>query len=1263
MSKRILFFLLSFFGIGVTAIAAQTMPVIKAFTMEEGCYLNKLSDNGLWGAAYGADANNTTLENYPYLLDIANHKTISLLSDEQKASSPNCGAHDVTDDGKIAVGVYNGKPAYCTIQADGSYTWTLLPLPAELATAGGYVSAVTPDGQYMAGTLYNYGDIGSGAYEEYPILWKNGEICSLDGMPQAFDETGSIQLNRLTDISADGKTILGCLAYIYPSYTRSYIYHVEDQTYTILGEGIAGLERGHIATATLCPNGEWVSGTAYLVLDTEGSTYADEQQVPYTYHLTDNTFTLYDEQQDYGIGGFAVCDNGLTTMATPINNPMRATMFRLNGFYYDLDLILSERYGMDFISTSGFGSTGTPVSLSADGRTLGALVIQEGNYVMVFPESIEEAAKSVNLLAKASVSPTSGSTFTTLRTLTVTFTKAPTVVDGNAAAIYQDGASEPLRQSLSIQPTENTSDCKSFNINFRPTKMEDGVRYKVVIPEGTFRLGSTDTYNREMTITYIGRKDAPVELTAASPEDGSELTSISYSSPVNLTFDTDVLLTEDSKAALYQEGVSTPIESLTLAASANNVAVYAVNKRNLLNNVNYQIKIPAAAITDIMGEHGNEEITLNYAGTYIPEVPADTLLFADDFNDPATSYNNFMRYEGDHLNPGTTSKSWNFDADNTPWYFELRQDENSADYCAGTSSMYSPAGTANDWMVIHQLYLPNKDCHLAFDVQSYLSTKKDSLQVYVWTNDAIYTTLDETIIGRILSEGTCIYNELENPGASEDNLEGDWAHRVISLEQFAGQYVYIAFANRNNDQSAIFVDNIEVIYKANSLVALNTEQTLVAEKETTISGVVKVNDETKTFTSITITYTNADGSVRDTISQDGLSLKKGDAYEFSFNRKMPLETGKENKLSISVTLDNETKTTEFVIKNLTFAPVKKVVVEEGTGTWCNNCPDGLIALEHLEESFPGQVIPIGIHYNDIYDFADYVGALGINAFPTARVNRRSEIVSPLSLNMNTLSYDFISEAGNETFMDLVISELAEEAEAEVCISSATFDMELNRLKLNATVRYALDKSAVSANVLFVLLEDKLKGIQHNGRANNTNPIYGDWGKNGIYGGMAAVEYVYSDVARSILANSINGTSGYIPTSTTSNESIPVEAEFSLPTNVADYTNAKVVCMLIDANSERVINADVCSLTDANPSAIAADEASSGFSLIRQGETIRLVRSTGTQASVSLFTAGGILLDQTEMTNTAILKTNGYRGIAIIKVTDECGQNISKISLR
>lgn len=1251
--------------LGAVSILAQTAEkaVIQTFTFAETAYINKLSDNGQWAVASGADANDNTLENYPYLIEVATGKSYSLLSETEKLSSPNCSVRDVTDDGTLVVGSYQGHPAVGKIGSDFSCTWTLLPLPEGKEGAMGYVTGVTPDGSCMVGMINNNSS-DLLRYEEHPVMWRDGQVVETTGMPKGRElSTGKeYEFNRPLDISADGRTVIGCLMFIYPEDIQHYVYDVDKQTYRIIGTEEFAATGSTIISASLSCNGEWVCGTARHVTPVEGSVHPEQQLVPYIYNVKEDLFTLYADQQHHDMGATAIFNNGVPAMASPYENPYRTASVFLNGYNYSLNLILSERYGIDFITTTGIDNTGLPVSVSADGRTIACLCVNEGNYILTLPESVEEAAKGVNLLANNYVTPATGSLFSDFRSITVTFDKAPTVVNPTAATLAEYESGTVVRKSISITPTSDEEGCKSFNINFRTYQLQAGVTYAVTIPAGTFRLEGTDCYNADITVYYIGRKNEPVHVVAANLEDGMEVTSLSYNSPISLQFDTQLLLADGAVGALYQEGVATPISDLTLVTSSYMMAAYPAAKRNLYKGVNYIVKIPAGSVTDLMGNCPNEEISYTYVGAYVPEPPADTLLFADDFSDPSASYSNFLLYEGDHLTPNSTASGWTFDTDNTPWNFSIRESEESTDYCAAAVSMYTTAEAADDWMVTNQLYLPNAFCYLAFDVQSYLGSKADRLKIYVYEDDAIHSQLGEATVAAIREKGVCIYDEQESNGGTDNGLAGEWTHRRISLADFAEKNVYIAFVNSNTAQSALFVDNIEVIYKSSCLLALNTKTTFVAEKEMEVKGVVKVIDENQTYDRITVFFSNEDRTVGDTLTVTGLELKNGSVYNFTFPKKLPLTPGEENIITLGVTLGEDTKTADFTIKNLAFQTTRKVVIEELTGTWCSNCPDGIVAIEHLEEAFPGQIIPIAIHWQDLYAMDDsYINELKLTAAPTARINRLDTIASPMALDSETYTYSFVSAEGNQTFMDLVLGEMETVPDADVKLTSATYNRALNRMNFEAEVTYALNRSGVAANVLLVILEDNLSGVQTNGRANFSDPIYGDWGKNGIYGGMASVQYLYKDVARALIGISFNGTPGLIPTTVVNGRANSFSISEVLPTSVANMANAKVACLLIDANTGRIINADLLKMTDADPNSIASTEADG---LCISGGQGAVSITTGAPATVSLHRPDGSLIATGQAASgTTLLCTGGHRGIVIVRTLCAGHCTVRKVVVR
>ena len=73
--------------------------------------------------------------------------------------------------------------------------------------------------------------------------------------------------------------------------------------------------------------------------------------------------------------------------------------------------------------------------------------------------------------------------------------------------------------------------------------------------------------------------------------------------------------------------------------------------------------------------------------------------------------------------------------------------------------------------------------------------------------------------------------------------------------------------------------------------------------------------------------------------------------------------------------------------------VQRVMLEEVTGEWCGECPDGASILSSLQQQYGDTLVPVSIHYNDFLDMSATYNAIPTafgqanNAFPTGAVNR------------------------------------------------------------------------------------------------------------------------------------------------------------------------------------------------------------------------------------------------------------------------------------
>lgn len=1236
------------------SFAQEKKATITPYTFANGATFTAMSPNGLWATAKGI--NDASLDAYPYLINLTTRDTLSLLSPEEQKMNISAGANDVTNDGKLVVGQYDQLPAFYHADGEG---WEVLE------NIAGYFNAVTPDGKYAVGVCSPNAE---NLFEEDILFYVDGVKSELKGLPTK-DITGQNQhQNRLIDISADGNIILGCMSFSYPGGGCCYyVYNRTTETYDFIGQGHLS-RSSHVDAANLSNNGKWVTGTFNNVEPIEGETaYFKENYISYIYNVESKEFKpFYVSSEDYDHAGNAVSNDGVVLGCSPYLNPSRSLQVRYGDFWYPIEHVLRACYGINYQSATGYLTSGLALDISDDGKTIAAMAyISEENYVLTLPETFEEAAARTNLLSGATFFPEEGAQFATISQIQVSFDRIVEYVDGKAT-IYQ--GENAVRSSLSATEEENG---KVWNIGFRTTTLTEGENYTVVIPAGMFRIPGSSMTNPEYTIHYKGRANKPVQMLSSSPAEGGTLSEISYNSPVTFSFDVPVTLVSTAYGELYQEGDETPTCQLILAYGGNLIAAYPSTTRYLYKDVKYTLKIASGLITDLMGNCGNEAIELHLNGLYERPLPSDgDDLLNESFSDMSNSLNNFLLYEGDHLTPTSTMQGMGFDADNTPWNFSLRDDD-SDDYCAASTSMYQPAGRSDNWMSTHQIYVPSENYMLSWKSQSYLAARHDTLRVYVWECDETLGALSASTIERIKNDGTLVYCDRETAGKDNNTLAGDWTTHRVELSDYSGKNIYVIFADLNENQSMLFIDDIKIeALTGHFTFGTLTESLVEMQQEIAVSGYVRVVTDT-TYTSLKAYFHNADKSICDTIEASGIFLSADDVYRFTFEKKLPLSLGHITDYTLGVVMGDETREMHGKVSNLAFSPTKRVVIEELTGAWCGNCPLGIVAFDYLSSSFKDNFIPIAIHTSnggsDFYDFSSYSNYLGLSAAPTGLVNRIDTVYSPLCTSKTTGKFSYVSEAGNETWTDILLRELEAGTLVDINLGSCIYDANSDYIEVPVDVRFAVDMTSANYNVSFVILEDSLMSPQNNYFYNTEDPILGAWGKGGKYGSYSLI--TYNHVARSVIGN-FGGMSGMLPHSDISSEKT---YQFKLQTSAAAFSqtvkmnNTSVVCMLINANTGRIENAAIGHIKTGT---VGIDNASADrqyVSIDSKDQSISVQFAQTTQATVRLYDLNGILLDETShdliQSGESVILHSPKKGMAVLQVITPDAGFSKKIIIR
>lgn len=1174
----------------VAPASADDVPVFVKYDFSDYGIVMVMSDNGQWGlSTYGVSDNEYS--DQTKLVDIATGEYTTIRTDDDVSAGYAASANDVTNDGEIVVGSYAGVPAYWT---KSTSTWTTVELPS--ANSNAAITAVTPDGKYGVGS----GDFSTSLFYSSGIMWdlESGMAIDLPNLP-TLDMTHEEQNQmRFIDVSPDGRYIVAEMSYsyVYPASICTFVYDRETDSVTYIGFTASDTDDWtpaiddlyYCADPWMSPNGEWVALNAYMVTD------ESEYFVPARYNILTGEFEAYTDTESQGMGTFCIDNDGNVLGVTSYQStPLREWYVRYGDYWYSFEQILAQNYGIDYYDYTSYDYTGTPMAISEDGKTILVMVDPNGeSYAVQLPKTPTELCDTINLLASYSVSPASGSIFSYVNIVEVTFDRAIETRTSASNIILYDSEGNKVRAATGF--AVSSSDSETAVITFRPTLMDEDSTYTIVIPEGAVAIeGDNSRTSEEITISYIGRADEPVTVEAISPTAGSALAKIDNSTvPVILQFDAYVATTDSAGATLYRvdEDGYTKISDLNIMVYDNRIALYPTSTQYLYLGQTYEVVLDSNSVTDLSGVGPNAEVVIQYTGTYERTLSSDNeTLFSEDFDDPSSSINNFMRYEGDKLTPTTAMQDWGFDSESYPWSFYIREDSSSDDYCAASHSMYSPSGQSDDWMVIPQLAIPDEYCTLTFKAQSYLTSAVDTLWVYIWSSEENYTAMTSSTIEKIRTEGTLVIKEILDPGSEEEYLSDDWVEYTVDLAQWADSSIYIAFANLNYDQSAIFVDDIEVSRSLRYLLSLTNESSVVAKDSITISGKFTNNSETDTYTSVVLSLVDEQGDTIATASNDSVAMTLNDYFYFTFSPALPLTIGTTNKFTIAVNIDGYEDEISSSVKDLTFTPTKRVIVEEMTGITCGNCPLGILAMELLEETYGDQFIPISIHTytGDPYGsgLTDYTDHLGLNSAPSGVVNRNGVTSYPMEQDPATAEYIFSN--GTDLWMDYVAAEFETPADLEV-YAEIVYDEEAGTFDVPITIVPALTLTSQNLNVFVVLMEDSIVTYQENYFSSVEDDNLGDWGKGGKYASSIAYNVTHNDIVLGCWGSSYDGASGLLPQTLTAGESYVVEdfSDLDVPSSVADVNHAKIAVIIIDGNTDGAANSVVAKFAESTAAGIS-----------------------------------------------------------------------------
>ena len=333
---------------------------------------------------------------------------------------------------------------------------------------------------------------------------------------------------------------------------------------------------------------------------------------------------------------------------------------------------------------------------------------------------------------------------------------------------------------------------------------------------------------------------------------------------------------------------------------------------------------------------------------------------------------------------------------------------------------------------------------------------------------------------------------------------------------------------------------------------------------------------------------------------------------------------------------------------------RKAVMEEITGTWCGWCPRGIVGIENLKKDFPNDFIAIAVHCGQdplIAPTYDPLANAGFGA-PSALMNRIT-LVDPY--------YGF--ENKNYGIKDVVslINQLP--TEALMGVSSKLSDDE-NEIEMTAYTKFSMSSPNAPYMVAYVLMEDKLTGVQTNYYSSQVAAQYGIT-EAGLpddlkpyYNKKYQYTNKYDDVARGIYdIFGIEGSlSGPIQSGVVKEHTLTIE----VPSNIRNIDNVSVVALLMDGYTGEIIAAEkayVGESTTTGIESVANNEMNADIKVIPGALFV-----TANTATAKLYTTDGKLLSSHNVNGSATISTKDLNGTIIVRVENGKDSFVKKIAL-
>lgn len=559
---------------------------------------------------------------------------------------------------------------------------------------------------------------------------------------------------------------------------------------------------------------------------------------------------------------------------------------------------------------------------------------------------------------------------------------------------------------------------------------------------------------------------------------------------------------------------------------------------------------------------------------------------------------------------------------------------------AYSTSYYAvtPAPACADWLVTPAVMAETNDVILSFSARSsninYMELNKSTFKVRMSEDGAEQASFPRSNLGSYSQKDQVrTYN--------------------IAIRNVKDKTLNFAFINDSDLPSLLGFNDIKV--SAWLCEVENNTPVRASDAKVSLNARIMTPVPCVGFTAV---LESEDGITETYVDQESQLGGVANDYKIEFEKTLACpENMPELKYTITITPNYEgapEAVVEGAISRTVFYP-SKVIVEEGTGTWCGFCPRGAVALDFFSHSpeYSDRFLGIAVHGGSgmvkepmAIPGNEYLNALGFPSYPMGYVNRYATVYFSAERDIKVFLQD------TESYTDIRISDFK-------------YDPDTRKATVTSESRLGFNQSGLPLNMAVVVLEDHCKGT---GAAwNQSNNFSGDSDYNLLINysvdwleywrkftqapnPVKADKMEYNHVARGIYP-SFDGV--FVADEWECDVPQTQTVVFEMPENIIDLNNVVIATLMVDGNTGYLYSFDRCDINGkyVGVNSVKADEAE--VETWQTGSMFNIRAAAGSE--VRAYTTDGRMLGTWHMGgNTLTIPTSLHKGLVIINIAGADG---------